>query len=220
MLPLTLQAPAAALMLAAFGGCDAVPPPTVDFQFAMQPPAFNRDLSSAALLQIRGSSAGEGHVGGLTRNEVYRDVSMSILQKERMLGGTCVWPAQVTIKVELRPTVWVASEYAEGSCRYNIAYSHELTHVKIARDTLAEFMPGVEQLARASVEAIGVQGPLQDGGAAAAQEAMLAQVNGALTTALDRVNMVLEQRQAVIDTPEAYDRQSRACGNEPLWGRH
>jgi hypothetical protein len=219
MLAMALKGPVTALVLAAFGSCDAVPPPEVDFQFTMQQPVFSRERTSRDLQQIRGETGRTGHVGGLTRNEVSRDITMATVEKERMLGGTCVWPARVVIKVELRPTVWVASEYVDGSCRYNIAYVHELTHVKIARDTLAEFMPGIEQLARAAVASLGVQGPLPAGGAKAAQEAMLATVNGAVTEALDRVNMVLEQRQGVIDTPEAYEAQSRACGSEPLWGR-
>jgi hypothetical protein len=215
-----LKAPVvAAYMLAGFGSCDAQPPAVFDFKYEMAAPTFHRDLDSAQLQRMKGAHSGPGQMGGLTRNETHSAVNINSLEQEQLLGGDfCLWPAKVEVRITLRPTVRVASQYPQNSCRYKVAYLHEMMHVKIARDTLMEFMPGLEAFLRAKVASLAVEGPLPEENLNAAKQRQLNVVQDALVGALKRIDMVTETRQAKIDTPQSYLLASRACAGEPLWG--
>jgi hypothetical protein len=216
-----LKAPAiAAYMLAAFGTCKAPAPPAFDFKFEMMAPKFSRDRTSVQLEQMKGAHSGAGRIGGLTRNETQTALNITSAEMPQVFGGDyCLWPTAVQVHIKLHPTVWVASQYAQGSCRYNVAYVHEMLHVKIARDTLTEFMPSIEAFLRAKVAALGTAGPMPESGLEAAKQKQLAEIQTALEGALKRVDMVMEGRQAVIDTPQAYRQASNACPAEGEWGR-
>jgi hypothetical protein len=214
-----LKISAAAYALAAFGACKAPGPPQFDFQFRMLAPHYFRDRTSAQLEQMKGDGGQDGHIGGLTRNQSQSSINITSAETPQVFGDYCLWPTTVQISIELQPTVWVASEYAQGSCRYNVAYVHEMMHVKIARDTFTEFMPGIEALLRAKATAMAAQGPMPEQSLNAAKDAQLAELQSALDGAIKGIGMVLEGRQAVIDTPEAYRQASNACPNEGEWGR-
>lgn len=212
-----LKAPAvAAYMLAAFGSCTPQPPAAFDLRVEMPPPVFHRDRTSEQLQQLKGAHAGPGQMGGLTRNETQSSVNVSSLEQEQLFGGDyCLWPTKVEVRIVLRPTVWVASHYPRNSCRYNVAYVHEMMHVKIARDTFNEFIPGVEAFLRAKTATLGTEGPMPQASLEAAKQRQLAVLQNALVGAMKRVDMVVEGRQAKIDTPQSYQLASRACAGEP-----
>ena len=216
-----LKAPViAAYMLAAFGGCKASAPPAFDLQFEVRAPTYFRDSTSTELEQMKGESAGHGRIGGLTRNETRSALNITTAEMPQVFDDDyCLWPTDVKVRIELHPTVWVASQYAQGSCRYNVAYVHEMLHVKIARDTLSEFMPGIEALLRAKVATLGMVGPIPESAIESAKNRQMAEIQSALDAAIKRVDMVLEGRQAVIDTPQAYLQASNACPAEGEWGR-
>lgn len=215
-----LKAPAvAAYMLAAFGSCEAKPPAVFDFKFETPAPTFMRDRTSEQLQQLKGAHTGPGQMGGLTRNETHSSVNVSSLEQEQLFGGDfCLWPTKVEVRITLKPTVWVASQYPQNSCRYKVAYVHEMMHVKIARDALNEFIPGIEAFLRAKTATLGVEGPIPPASLESAKQKQLAVVQDAMAGALKRVDMVTETRQAKIDTPQSYLLASRACAGEPEWG--
>ncbi|MEZ0261153.1 MAG: hypothetical protein ACAH80_09095 [Alphaproteobacteria bacterium] len=210
----------AAYMLAAFGACKAPASATFDFKFDMLAPIFHFDRTSDELEKMKGAHEGAGRIGGLTNNERLSSLNIVSAETPQVFGDDyCHWPTSVTLRITLRPTVWVASQYAKGSCRYNVAYVHEMMHVKIARDTLSELMPGIERLLRAHVAALGALGPMPEGSLDAAKQKQLGEIQAALDGALQRADMVLDLRQARIDTPYAYEQASRACPAEGEWGR-
>jgi hypothetical protein len=129
-------------------------------------------------------------------------------------GGFCVWLTRVDALLG-NPVmdVYVAQEYAPGSCEYNVILNHENTHVRFNLETLRDWLPALRaaltEAARRKFPAIFPKMPA--GG----------DINAYLFENVRSILVLMREdmakRNATIDTPENYRRENAKCHN---WSRH
>lgn len=167
---------------------------------------------------------------GYPRSEVQRRSSMSLLAGQTLegltlgsyaynmrvgvrlgqaAGGYCVYLDTVDITFEFKDlTVFVVKELPRGSCRYNVALTHEMEHVDLFRRSFNLHAP----LMRTEVEARARSFPVlftkdRDNAAALAQQELARTISARFAA----FQAEARRTNAAIDTPENYRALSLKC---------
>jgi hypothetical protein len=130
--------------------------------------------------------------------------------KDRSGRWECSSP-QIEVSYGFSPmTVYVASEFPQGSCAFNEIYRHELRHVKAHQDHLVSIERELrETLNRRFATGAPWRGPVGQSRTIIANE-MQERWIPYIKREIDRVR----PEQALIDTPEEYTRVSESCNGE------
>ncbi len=128
-----------------------------------------------------------------------------------MRGGFCVYLASVDIDFGWRRMeVYVASEFAPGSCEYRSVLDHENQHVAANNGSLREFAPRF----RAEVEKIlRAQQPVFTRDAQAGMDVALASVEQGMSASLAQFQKLMAERNAPLDSSSNYDATAKLCAN-------
>jgi len=151
------------------------------------------------------------HAMGLTVTKWGNEISIVGLVSPRD-GRQCFVATELHVRFGLHVhLVFIASDIPYGSCLWRDVYAHELRHVRVNREAIR----AVAALLSADVETLARQGISTEGPTAeAAQQAALAHLHAAVRRAEQAFEQYAIRGHASIDTPEEYDRASRACGGE------
>lgn len=213
-----LKAPAvAAYILAAAQGCPATKPPQLDFDFRVAKTEFVHALSPAELERLRRKNSArgpEGKLSGLTETKINHKIAIHGSETDRPDGWHCFTPVKVVVALELVPTVYIASLYRPGSCRYRQTRKHELQHVETATATVEEFAPIILAALRKAVKELRPQGPSTLKQLRRDRTRLSRMTGNAYARVVEDMTRVLEKRQARLDTPEEYRRIGMACAGE------
>lgn len=192
--------------------CDQLPKPSVTVKRLTETVKFNTDYSYKSLTTLGSALARPGNqVLGLTRgNLLVRFAMTSPAFVDRTGRWECSSP-QITVTYGLSPiTVYVGREFPAGSCAYKEIYEHEMRHVKAYQTHSA----AIEKLIADTLD--------QRFATGAPWRAPLGQTRARLQREMDERWLPFIQRefnrveaeQALIDTPEEYERVANACNGE------
>lgn len=193
--------------------------PAVTFTFDNKPPVVDLSKNRADLSQVKISTQFSHHPKEQFLTEGITDTNIGIAHKMSFKAASnafgrdvCLSLHEVNVTLTYAPVVYIASENAPNTCKYNTTWLHELQHVNIDALTLKEFAPHFEAAAKNAAAGFGVQGPLQtDEEVAAAQNAFSARLQESFSGVVSQMSKTLHQRQQLIDTRQEYMRLSRAC---------
>lgn len=181
------------------GGC-FISSRAVAVRLSVQPPQVMRDRNRASLASMTGREAEGGlHVAGLYRagTRIWLDVQIAVAP------NGCLLPS-ATVQVDAPRGIYVASEFAPGSCRYEVVLSHEREHARID-DVMFTDLDGwlAAPLRQVLAEPGALRGTPQE---------LNARLRARFEQARVAFNDARRQSQLSIDTPQEYARASRACG--------
>ena len=216
----------AALALGAMlaGGCTAdVPNPFASFETrcAKLPPARYdvvavpfavREVDTADIRELTdrsGASFAQHRTYGLTTVAFGHETQTELrVLEERASGRTCATP-HVTVRVSMQPVVvYVARELRGDTCRHAATRAHEMQHVAVYREELADT---TRELRAELAAAVGTQ-VLDGRSAAELNRRYEARLRDYLSAFMRARHDALNARQAQLDTPEEYARVGAACG--------
>jgi hypothetical protein len=132
------------------------------------------------------------------------------LMMRRADGRFCVWVTDVAARIgDPELDVYVAANYPEGTCEYNVVREHENQHVEINRSVVHAWGPQIGAKLR---EVVAQSFPME-----AANNADVQRVPNMLMDRLqplfEAMNVELRQKNGAIDTPENYRRTAERCKN-------
>lgn len=212
----------AAYILAA-SACQAPAPPTVHMDFVNVPPIQRTDVSSAQLggyhinTTFSHSRNETFTVGGLTVSELAPVVYTSYeIATNNMTHTSCLSLTSVNITVRYAPTIFVASEYKEGSCRFGTTLQHEARHVNTDIITFNELLPQLRQAVEDEARKIGAIGPVDPDNIITERDKISDRLQAALAAKAQEFEHIRFDRQQMIDTRQEYMRLSQLCADEPL----
>jgi hypothetical protein len=213
----------AAYVLAATGVCATPPPPAVEMEFINTPPVERNDLSGQQLGGFHISTTfAKSHnevftVGGLTVSDFSPSYFVDFaVPADPVSGWPCLSVKGVRIKVNYAPTVYVASEFRNGGCRYSTTLQHEVRHVNTDIITFNEFLPVLRQAVQDAANGIGAVGPLKPENIIRERDKMVDRLKAALEAKAGEIEKIRFNRQQAIDTRQEYLRLSSLCREEPL----
>lgn len=213
---------AAPLILAAGLACPAAPAPAVTLDFQNTPAQYTSAMTSAQLGQFKIDtkfSHGPREVfktGGLTQSNVKTTYKLKTSAlNDPNTSQSCAWIESISLQVAYEPTVYIASEYQAGSCRYNVTAQHELRHVNTDVITLNEYTRDLQASVQALAAQMHVRGPFATTNIDRVRDELNQTVANVVQAQSDTMERRRFQRQQLIDTRQEYLRLSGQCPGEP-----
>lgn len=192
--------------------CDKLPAPEVSVKRLDEPLAFNTQYSYRSLTNIGNALAKPGMaILGLTRGAaVVRFETRISIATDPSGRYECASP-RLTVTYGFRPmTVYVAREFPSGSCAYREILDHEMRHVK----TYQEHMALIESEISGALQERFAEAGHWRGQAGQTREKMQSELDNRWVPFIKQLLNRVDAKQALIDTPEEYDRVAASCNGE------
>jgi hypothetical protein len=209
------------LTLVGYLSCDPQAAPAVKVHFQQHPAQVTNNLTHQQLGTFNVQTQfSHGHneifiTGGITESNIKTDFGVNFQMLQMPFNGpACVWVKDIDVTITYAPVVHIASEYKQGTCRFESTWQHELKHVNTDIITLRDSAPMIEAATQNAAAALGVIGPIKAEEIKPAQDRIVQQVGQAVKAAFDRTEQTRLQRQQTIDTREEYMRLSKLCPGE------
>lgn len=151
-------------------------------------------------------------VGGLMRGGITVSQSMryGTLTNTRT-HEICYWYTNIDITLHINPTIYIASEFPQGSCKHNAIMQHEQQHVMIDRQIVNKYAQSIGQVVKAEVQRQQVYGPVSLGRQAEVEAFLKSNMQKIVSQHTDVMNQERKQRQQAFDSLQEYERVNRLC---------
>jgi hypothetical protein len=187
----------------------SLPPTRIDVVAAPVVYDIDRSRSWRELTLMSGDAGSELLALGLTTAQVGHQATMETMGIESQNDGrVCMRPS---IRVELSATpmkVYISEEIAGDPCREAVALEHELRHVAVYEDEMANIANEVRARLRATYGNQVLYYPSRSQAQRDLKETIGTEIGPILADDAHRI----KERQRAIDTPEEYARVAVACG--------
>ncbi|MGH6932510.1 MAG: hypothetical protein ACREEE_08760 [Dongiaceae bacterium] len=127
--------------------------------------------------------------------------------------GFCFWTDRVTVTLRYHAfDVYVAAEYAAGSCPYNAILAHELRHVDVAHKHLDYYTPNIKG-ALTSLNIPTARTPTLVASPDLAQAETLDRIGELLRPPVEVMQQAMIAAQEVVDSPKSYRQVRDQCAD-------
>ena len=172
---------------------------------------FDRSYLASQLSRTKSASKVGWVPSGMTSVGLEYSIHLSV-QVQRMSSGLyCSELRAVDTIVGYKSVdVYIANDYAPGSCQYNSILDHEHLHVGVYQDTLVEYAPRIETELRKAVDR---QDSVITDDSEMAVKILQARIEKPLKFLINRIDKILEKRNAALDTMENYHKEQEHCSS-------
>lgn len=165
------------------------------------------------------SPYGRGHnvkVGGLMEGEIRVESRVGQVQETyKYINKACVHIDSVTIIVHSDPVIYVAREYAKGSCEQKAVIDHEKKHVEIDRKIVNEFAGRLENKIRLHLKNTGyVFGPYPVSGLIDHQKKIQGELDQIVKDETEEMTAARQKAQQALDNADEYERVRLMCARK------
>jgi len=177
---------------------------------------YVRDLDTAGIRKVvnglQGYVAGPWHLPiGLTVAELGTQYDTKFYYREAQSGGHCVALAEAKFSVGYDGiTIYISSEYPEGSCEYNTILAHEQEHVRINQEILRAYEGKFKEALRRVLRGKKVIFAHQK---EEARSAYVLELRRQLKSVVAEMAAARARKNGAIDTEDSYRRLSAQCDN-------
>jgi hypothetical protein len=209
---------ALALVLQALSGpvhadaCESLAPPSVTINRLEEPITLNTSYNYKSITVLGSSEHRPAkQVLGLTRGNATVKFTVQVSSIADHSGRWECSSPKIAVSFGYSPiTVYVASEFAAGSCAYNEIYQHEMRHVKAYQAHLLGIEPDIsETLKRRFATRAPWRGPVGQ-----TRSMLEKEMHERWLPYIKREIERVEAAQALIDSPEEYARAGESCNGE------
>lgn len=192
--------------------CASLPPPSVTIKRLDGDPAFRQNYGYRQLTALGAERSRPGlQVLGLTRGKAVVRYENKMPALTDLSGRWECSSPQITLHYGFQPlTVFVAREFAAGSCAYQEIHAHEMRHV----DTYRKHSAAIEQEIVATLQQRFVAKSPWRGPTGEMQQRLAQEMEQRWIPYISRLLNKAEADQALIDTPEEYEKVAASCQGE------
>lgn len=157
------------------------------------------------------------HIEGLTNGRIGMDANYEFSSETwPALSQSCLYISKVTVTITLDPKIYVAREYAPGTCQYKAVLEHEMKHFRVDRDVVNKYSNVILQELNNTLKRVGYkQGPFPAAQSPSYQQSMGRLIATTVTELSDIMNQERQKKQAGVDTVEEYRRVDALCPDKP-----
>lgn len=188
--------------------------PTIEYSNTLSEIRYDRDHTVEELQAIHTNYSGShllGLAGGKIGAEVYADIDARKMSQQQY----CMNLSRIQIDFYAKPELYIARNFARGSCEYNAVLKHEYMHIDILKAAHKEFYEGFKQHVtqiiqnRPNVEHVMSEDIYK------AKDFLLNSIGRDINLHLDTLREEIGSRQQEIDTMQNYHDILSKCKN---WG--
>jgi hypothetical protein len=192
--------------------CLQLPKPSVTIKRLPEKVTVNTRYSVKSLNNLSAALAPSGNqVLGLTRGNASVEFKTNTPSFTDRAGRWECSSPQITLIYGFSPvTIYVAREFPEGSCAYKEIYEHEMRHLQAYQAHIVSIEKELQEALSARFQSEKPwRGPVGQTASQLQQE-----FNERWVPYVQSVIKRVDEAQALIDTPEEYERVANACGGE------
>ena len=154
----------------------------------------------------------EVHVGGLMKGGVslQSQIQVATLTFPRT-REVCQWIDRIDVKVTISPTIYIARDHRQGSCRHKAILDHEMKHIFADREIVKYYVPVIRDALQKATYEIGIVGPKPESQQKRYQTKINDYIADEIKMVNDRLNVERRKRQQAIDNIQEYERVAALC---------
>ncbi|SDG96442.1 hypothetical protein [Roseospirillum parvum] len=194
-------------------GCRLMAEPVrLDFDIVSAAPRYLRSHSRRQIDSLlHGHYRQHAGTVGLTHAQHRMDYQVQYSVYDRPAGGACVYLTRLEATFGYTAMdIYVAREYAEGSCAYSVTLQHENQHVRINRAVLSRHRGRIRN---ALVGQLKRFNPVIVADPARAGDVIVGRLKTGMAPYLAAFENDRDASNATIDTPENYRTTSALCSD-------
>ncbi|NQZ15005.1 MAG: hypothetical protein HRT94_09315 [Alphaproteobacteria bacterium] len=153
------------------------------------------------------------HVGGLMSGQIQLAQQTEFMQEMYdHVGYGCVYIKKIDVKIHIDPTIYIASEYKQGSCKHRQIKKHEKKHVREDQLVVNKYADLVGKDLKAILNAGGYSfGPYKISELLPVQKRLQDKLEQAVKARHAEMQEERQKRQQAIDSKEEYESIAAAC---------
>lgn len=152
---------------------------------------------------------------GLTTGDFRQECTYQFRTRKKFLAkGHLLWVEDLKVVLSAENMkVYVAREYAPGSCEYEETLKHELEHMAIHREVYGKYCRLLEEAFTVAKGVPSKQRPMWVEDPAKGQERLGKMIEDTANPVFDAYLAELQERQSALDTPANYRGINARCSN-------
>lgn len=153
------------------------------------------------------------HVGGLMSGEVGISQKIRIMEETYpTLNAGCLYVDSVSVQINIKPTIYIARDFAKGGCMYNAIMEHEKKHIEVDREIVNRYKTRIRRGLEESFRRIGYgQGPFTKGRLPAEKKRIQEYAQSIVQGYSEQMSEERRRLQQAVDTLEEYNRVNAKC---------
>lgn len=151
-------------------------------------------------------------VGGLMQGgiELKESMRFNTLTHNR-LKQICYWYDSIVISLHIRPTIFIASEFPQGTCKHDAIKAHEMKHISTDREIVNKYAKLIGEGVKKEMDRQSIYGPYNESRKAEIEAFMKARLENILKYYSKIMDDERHRRQQAIDNLNEYESVNRAC---------
>lgn len=151
-------------------------------------------------------------VGGLMKGgiETQQKMSFGTLTNPRT-NQICIWHDTIDVLIHIKPTIYIANEFPQGSCMHNSIMQHEHKHITVDREIVNKYAALIGQALQNDVSQYRVFGPVPQSNQEATLSMVKTRMQGILKHYTDMMSAERKARQQAVDNINEYERVNKSC---------
>ncbi len=151
-------------------------------------------------------------VGGLMQGGISASQSMRYgTMTNNASREICYWYTNIDVMLHINPTIFIAREFPQGSCKHNAILAHEQQHVMIDREIVNKYAKIIGDALNNEVRKKSVFGPLPLSRQGELEAYLKSNMQNILTVYTQKMNDERKQRQQAFDNLKEYERVNHMC---------
>ncbi len=152
-------------------------------------------------------------IGGLMSGEIRVESRIRFMQeKYPARGAGCVHIDSIDLIVHVKPTIYVAREFAKGTCQHNAILAHEKKHIEIDSAIAKKHAADLKELINSYLRQKGYSyGPYPIETLVKAQERLQSELQAVIERSNQAMTDSRRRQQQQLDSLEEYQRVAAQC---------
>jgi hypothetical protein len=208
------------IVLAGLATCPGAPRNIdVDVQFDHVEAPYVKNLSAQQLTSnfefdpdsTIATEKGLWQVAGMNQSRFKWQYKLDYQQfADKKSNQLCFAPKKITFYLTYENTIYIASDSVQKGCRYSVTKAHEERHVDMDLRVSRQYLGKIKQAMSRGTNGIRYL-VYSENTAKQSVDAFLAPIQAQVDPVLEQMKQERRQKQATIDTPEMYRRDTALC---------
>ncbi|OFW88119.1 MAG: hypothetical protein A3B66_05190 [Alphaproteobacteria bacterium RIFCSPHIGHO2_02_FULL_46_13] len=198
--------------------CNPTKAPTINIKTSTDQISYNFSLSEKQLNSFETSTVSPyasniiTDVGGLMKGgiETQQRMSFQTMTNQRT-QQVCFWHDTIEVMLHIKPTIFIASEFPQGTCMHNSIMGHEQKHIQVDREIVNKYAALIGQALQNDVSRYRVFGPFPASNQDAALEQVKTRMQNILRQYSNQMSAERKARQQQVDNLAEYERVNKSC---------
>ena len=172
-----------------------------------------RSITRMHIEKYKGKLQSSSLLNGLSTFEYAVNVKFRLVKQTLLSGTTCIYPSSVQLHIGVGedPVIYIARDYPENSCMYNVVLRHEQTHQQIYQSVLEYYLPIIKERLLKAVSENAITVTDDDINMEVAKQELRDKYLSVINPLLEEIKRETSVEQLKLDNSKNYEYENKLC---------